>query len=482
MHSKWDRAIAMLLFLFSLIIHSLLAQVSINYEGCLTATASNSQINITCTLLPGFPAQIPLVTTANTVSYFTLNNNQFSMIPANAFANYSITSLIFSSNSLQIISASAFSSINSLTNLTFSETSLFSIAPAAFSPIAGLASLNFNGCSISNVRLLILSPSFASLTSLTNLNMDFNYLINIDAGVLSSLTSLQTLSVRSNILLGVSINAFTYNTKLQSLDLTSNSLTDLATLLSALSYAQSSLITLNLAFNKFDTITSFPSFPNLKYIDLSNNLLFAISTTPFSLLANLAALNLANNSLNTLPSIRSQNSLLRLDMSNQNGQLTALSGSVLARSLIPSFGLALDLRANSIGSFDKQVFCSVNKQTPFVSSIAVSYSSMQRLSICNLQQLYINSIQKVTITVEPVAGQTAYTDICNCNYKVFAANYNVIIAGVCGSFNDTCANTTFINSCGSDYNCIAFSLGFLFKNNLALVIFTCLFSFYLIFY
>lgn len=425
------------------------------YKSCTEAAGS---IIITCTTagqITQSSRTSPNTLVSTPVRVLTIANQNIATIPTGIFFGMTITDLILNSNSLTSLASTSFSDATSITSIAISETNLNSIDAAAFTPVASsLQSLSLISSGLTITRFNTLKTGFTPLTGLKTLILDTNSIISLQNGFFDSFTGLTTLSVKSNTLAGLESNVFTKNTALTSLDLSSNSLTDMSQITAAVTPLASTLETLTLNNNRIATLTALPSMTALKSLDLSNNLIASLSsTTAFSLATALTSIKLASNKLSTVPSILDQPALIELDMSNQGGSYVAVAANAFARTSTPTVGAFINLDANTISTYDTKSFCSTGTQ--YYSKVTVSYDSFKtNFNKCLFQQLQPpNAGLNVELYITPKDGVSSYTDICNCENKVFASNYQVTLTGACATFTDACSSTTFSNTCDSTYTC-----------------------------
>lgn len=451
MGSKY-KLLAFITLIISLISKNVEANV---YSSCIEASGSTI---ITCSVAGQITTSSrvnPNTVVSTSIRLLTIANQNIQTIPDGIFYGLTVSDLILNSNSLTSLTSSSFGNATSMTSIAISETQLNSIDSTAFTPIASsLRTLSLINSGVTITRLNTLKTGFTPLTALTSLILDSNNIISLQNGFFDSLTGLTSLSVKSNTLAGLESNVFNLNTQLNSLDLSENSLTDMSQITTALTPIASTLQTLTLNNNRIATITDLPSLTALRILDLSNNLIATLSTSAtFSLATALTSIKLASNKLSTVPSILNQPNLIELDMSSQDGNYVSVAANSFARTSTPTVGVFVNLDNNTITTYDTNSFCSTGTQ--YYTKVTVNYDSFKTtFNKCLIQQLQPpNAGLSVELYITPKDGVTSYTDICNCENKVFASNYQVTLTGACANFTDSCSTTTFSNTCSSTYTC-----------------------------
>ncbi len=225
--------------------------------------------------------------------------------------------------------AEKFASLTSLTKLNLSHTGLTNIS--ALSSLTNLTMLDLSHTELANISAL------SSLTSLTRLDLSHTELTNISA--LSSLTSLTRLDLSHTELTNISV--LSSLTSLTNLNLERNILTDISALSS-----MTSLTMLDLGGNKLANISTLSSLTSLTGLHLGGNQLTDISA--LSSLMNLSRLNLRYNQLTDILALSSLTSLTWLDLEgNQLTELPALSSLTSLTNLNLERNILTDISALS---------------------------------------------------------------------------------------------------------------------------------------
>lgn len=431
------------------------------FNGC--SQLPVTPINIFCnTPSTSFPTRQTSGTIASTILFAIFDGQTSSSIPSGTFTGLTITTLILTNNSISLLDDNSFTGATSIQSLSFAETSLSNITSAAFTPLAStLTDLSFANSALTATKMTDISPGLQSLTALTTLTLDNNNILTLVKTWISGLTALQTFSAKSNGLLSVAADTFSSNTALKSIDLSSNSLSDMSTLLSAVSGLSGVLETLTLSNNNFASIVDFPSMTALKTLDLSNNQISSVaSTNTFTNAAALTSISLAGNQLTAVPSIASQTALLSLDLSNM-ATLSTIADNSFSRSVVPTAGVNVDL-SNDTVTFANKAFC--HGVSPYYNQITVRFNSLGSFNKCLFKQMKnANAGLRATFFVGTETGVTDYTSFCNCDNKVFATNNQVDLGGACANFTDACTTTTYTDNCAADFTCATTTTSGAFK-------------------
>ena len=141
---------------------------------------------------------------------------------------------------------------------------------------------------------------FDELTSLTELNLDFNQISSLPAGIFDDLTSLTTLTFSANSLSSLSSDVFDNLTSLTSLNCESNNLSSLS---SGVFDNLTSLTSLDMDANPLSSLPSgiFDNLTSLTTLQMANNEFRSIPTGMFVNLTSLTTLYLDDNTVDPLP-------------------------------------------------------------------------------------------------------------------------------------------------------------------------------------
>ena len=274
-----------------------------------------------------------------------------------------------------------------------------SVGDVTATHLAAITFLDLSSKSISSLK----AGDFSGLTSLTTLELSYNYSIS-DISVLENLTALTTLGLNSNSLSDIS--ALENLTALTTLGLNNNSLSDISALenltaLTKLSLSSNSLSDISALENltaltslglgrnrKISDISALENLTALRYLDLSYNRISDISAledltalrwlilgynslSDISALENLTSLNAVSLTYNSLSDISALENLtaltwLRLGYNSLSDisaleNLTALTKLYLEDNPIPDYG---PLRTLKAANPDVEIDIDINNNPP----------------------------------------------------------------------------------------------------------------------
>ena len=252
--------------------------------------------------------------------------------------------------------------------------------------------------------------------------------------------------------------------------------------------------------NKIKSLPVFGFLEKLRYLDLSNNSIELVETNTFTLLVNLYSLNLndnflskieknafaslsnlfylmlKNNFLSKSPDISKMTSLVVLDLANQNGNLVTVNDYQFERVSMPNLALEVNLNKNDILNFKSKAFCSRYYEDSQLDSVSFSFRTFSSLidsNHCVLAQLKpihsMNSSLNRHIWTQVSIADDFHRELenkenyCNCDLMLMFQHLKLNVTGLnrCGltmaitntsSLAYTCANSTFIDTCSSQFD------------------------------
>lgn len=465
------------------------------FDKCSCYTNADTKINISClgdnnlNSFDRFPQCTIIKLNENFLYRFIdlllIRDNNFTQIPDNSFANLNINNLHLENNSLVLIRNSSFSGIKNLNKLTLRERNLKIIEPMAFMPLKNiLLELDLSNIQITDQFMNQFSRQINDITRLERLNLNNNMITQTDPEWFIRLKNLIILNLASNNITHLEKSSFKYLFNLERLVLKNNRLAgclDQTPFLSRLK----TLKRLNLASNYISCLPEFDNFEKLRYLDLSNNLIENITSKTFSNLNRLYVLDLNNNRIknihfdafrthealfylrlknnyiDSIPSIKGLQSLLELDLSNQNGKLLKLNNYQFERLNAPIIMLTINLERNDIKSIEKSSFCSRFIKESFIDTIKISLQTLINilsLNPCLFIQLYSNNISSLMIDdVNNInhAKLNNNKSICVCELKAFLNKFKINPVGIdCNDYsisNQECINY-YSRKCLNDIN------------------------------
>lgn len=475
-------------FLLNTILSKVSANSSCLFNECLCSTNFDNSTDIKCILAlntnkTGFPERLNSSnsTTYDIINTFLINKYTFSALPDDPFEGLDIKYLILGQNNLHSITRDLFRGINSLSSLRLIEKDLTSIEPNSLHWLSdsltelGLYGVNFDQNEIDNFFKELLA--LKHLNTLRMNNMKFE---TFKSGWAYSIQNISYLSLASNNLKSLGPDLLKSSLNLISLDLSNNQLSDLNELTKAIQPVKKNLKELRLNANLIENLIDFTEMDNLELLDLSQNKIEQISETTFGSLRhlnylyltanklrvlnqnlfqkseNLITLLLNKNYLSIMPNIVSLNKLQILDVSEQNGNLKHVPDFAFERRNVLGNSLSIYLNSNEISLFGNKTFCSRYSTVPEIHNINLSFKSMKKLDKCALKQLKTSIVSRVIIRVEKSENVTLddYSEACNCDMKLFAANLRIDLGGVCDSFSEKCIETKFSHKdCLGKFDC-----------------------------
>ncbi|KAL1132779.1 hypothetical protein AAG570_010731 [Ranatra chinensis] len=290
-----------------------LAEIS---RGSLTRLTSLQRLNVAYNNLSRI-FQLPI-----SLSHLNLSFNSIEKIPANTWPSMNaLQSLDLSNNYLQdSLESGSFANLLILQKLDLSYNGIYEPPWQSLSDISSLQYLNLEN----NYLRTLGKGAFGRLPIVFDLNLAHNQLNNISVRAFEGLLQLLNLNMSHNDLTHIPNGAFQGLVSLRTLDLSHNLLEKLDNKTHGLIDDCLSLEKIILSHNKISDISrkTFPSDPyvprKLKYIDLSHNLMSAITFGLTFGTKKVQTLNLSHNMIDEIRRyvIGNLSSLELLDLSN----------------------------------------------------------------------------------------------------------------------------------------------------------------------
>lgn len=333
----------------------------------------------------------------------------------------SLTSLILNSNKIsQLGNLNGFEKLN---NLQISRNQLFDLTQRAFINLPKLKHLDLSHNAIKTIH----NDTFSSLMELYLLDLSHNQIELLIIDYFKSLKNLQKLFIQSNKIKNLDFTVFNNQNLLYVLDLSDNEI-------ERVQFENSS------------------NFTNLQLMRLSENKLKSIDYEAlFSKMSNIRMLYLENNYLDQVP--KYLGSLIKLDLSNQNGRLVKIPDSAFYR-YDTSVLLRLNLSKNHSLKFSNRSFC-VNQErsdSKYFMDLVMSSDTLASINKCVLKQLS-KTHRRVRIFTENSIEQKR--KFCDCEFRLFLAHYSILVKDVCPRFKTYCKDVKFKDDCDTslDFVC-----------------------------
>lgn len=278
-----------------------------------------------------------------------------------------ITKLAITNSALQDLESSTFATLTSLQELDLSQNDLKTIAEDAFAGLSGLHLLNLSSNRIADLDLILVP-----LVSLRELDISYNHIAGLKPSALKSQSSLTSLHLNGNQLRSLNGDAFVSLTLLTHLTARS---CNLYFVNDDMFEAIPRITVLDLGDNrlsKFPTTVAFSKLQQLRDLYLDNNELLKLHSSQFADL-NLRFLSLARNRLIELRDDALKGLMVEeLDLSENKLQ------QVTAEALRPVASLLtrLSLAHNPIRQFDTNTFS------------ALTQLEVLNISACSLNHLH----------------------------------------------------------------------------------------------
>lgn len=315
------------------------------------------------------------------VGYFDLSNNQITELKSGTFTGAKILALVLKDNKLRNIDSDV------------------------FKPLETINTLWLSGNQLSKMDINELTEVLQSLEKLTTLGLSKN-----------GLHQLPDLS---------------HMVKCNDLQLAGNELVSLMQSNPEKFLLPDNLLTLSLNDNKIKEIDPrwFQNLKKLKHLSLASNKIEYIDADTFKDLTNLHTLSLSKNYIAHIPTgtFQAHQYLNRLDLSSQHLKKLLIDNYAFDRNS-DTFMETLDLSNNRIDSLPNKVFCSHNKDHPYmaIKTVDLAANEIQNLNPCIMRQLAKGNrlaVSKQEYYQKPVvrfvANKAIHTNVefikCDCN-------------------------------------------------------------------
>ncbi|KAL9700263.1 hypothetical protein quinque_003704 [Culex quinquefasciatus] len=322
------------------------------------------------------------------LQHLDLSDNYFKSLPNDAFIHLKrLESINLNDNALSAI-PEALRGLTSLDDLELADNRIMQIDTHILSTLTRLEELDLSQNFISSIP----SGAFDSLRSLKELHLDDNDIRHIEGNVFAQNRNLKKLIIKALELAGMAlttlpIGIFDNLADLEELDLGYN---QLKTLDSNIFRNLFSLETLLLAENGIESLSPelFYGLRNLNEIDLSGNELTTLETHVFRDCLNLEKLDIASNKFVTfnLPQMSFAKTLLDLDISDN--MLTTITVTEDLESLFANDNQITGLESVASPSHDLTMLSLANNRLSDVSTILM-FTDLEYLNISrnNFNQL-----------------------------------------------------------------------------------------------
>jgi hypothetical protein len=366
--------------------------------------------------------------------------------------------LAFKNNDLEVITKNAFRGVLSVSSLAiFDEIKQIEV-DSLFHIRDKIDELEISSSGITNQIFDSFITEIRILANLKSLTLSFNLITSLNKEWLKYFSNLQKLGLNGNSLSDLDEDVFDANQKLNTLTLSNNKFNDLSIVTRALASINNTLVSLFLSGNSFKSIemNSFQNFAKLKALFLSNNLIEKIDDNSFENNKELNWLSLDGNFLKQIPNLKNLTKLYGLSMNNQNERLTELVDYAFERNRYANI-LNLDINSNKLVKFGNKTFCDRNSLRNIFGKITIDYDSIKLIDKCLLKQLslFTSKDYPINIDVAPSTESSNYSEVCNCDLKVFLSKFYINLIGVCSQVNLTCSNSQVADDCidKSEYFC-----------------------------
>jgi Leucine-rich repeat (LRR) protein len=367
-----------------------------------------------------------------------LSHNRLNRFETSSFSfelKQSLEKLSLDANDFEIVPVFE---LENLIELSLSSNRLKSIDMNAFKYLEQLSQLDLSKNQINFIH----ESAFDSLINLIKLDLSYNFITELNPNWFTNMKNLEKLLLQNNQLKQFDFSSLNRLSFLNLIDFSNNSLTHI----------------INCDLSK--------RFLNLKILRLSHNNLSDLNLDIGIQIPSLKLLYLSGNFLSKVPSDIS--TLIKLDISNQNGKLKVLPNYVFKRSWNQKRLFKLNIAGNENLFIENKAFClndSFVLNYSFM-DIWLSKSTLNSVNKCVLKQLSYkfrrtrifvvsdlkNSQQQqdseeVAINDQPLSKEENQTNdelifdqACQCDFRLYLARYNILIRDYCPKYRSYCYN------------------------------------------
>jgi insulin-like growth factor-binding protein complex acid labile subunit len=316
---------------------------------------------------------------------YTLNSSDIFYGLAN------LKELFLSRNVLMSLLPFKFEYLVNLNVLDLNDNFIEEIQNSSFFGLTSLIALSLRGNRLTKLN----NSDFMYLNNVTRLELDSNRLRSIGKNSFLNMDSLTVLSLSNNKLSFIKKNYFAGLTKLEELDLSCNQISSIHV------NSFNSLVSLNLLDLTDNNIFAldpriFSNMHNLEKLNLQSNVIYSINNQTFMFAGNLTELNLSNNLMTVLkPGIFSALSkLLWLNVENNPIQQIYLDSFVdLINLVYLNFRNDIKLKSTTPSSFQKDLFLPKLDSLFFNFSTKTLHSLLRDLVSSTFQLFHSTSVK-----------------------------------------------------------------------------------------
>lgn len=363
-----------------------------------------------------------------TLSTLELSNNKIKSVDFRYFSTdlkNKLDRLNLNSNGLQYLI-----NLNELKNLRYLSLASNKLNELYFSPITKLNHLIKLDLS-KNLLKEVHRHMLGHMKNLTKIDFSYNLISLLDGSIFKNFKNLEKLYLQHNLLRKLDLNWFKSSLMLNVLDL---------------------------SHNQIEVIKSFENsmihLANLKIIRLSNNKLISLSFDPNRIFPNLRMLYLDHNYIEEFDHQIDLKHLIKVDLSDQNGKLKRLRKFLFKMSINSGQLLKLNLSLNNNLDFDNMTFCIENQQesTNFYLDLIISNRTLVNTNKCILKQLS-HKFKRTRLFIvneqnsESLSRYGINETICRCDFRLFLANFNILVRDICPLYVTYCHNEEFKDEC-----------------------------------
>ena len=351
-----------------------------------------------------------------------LSNNYLDKLDLSFFSNSiksSLEKFSLDFNFIEILFS--FENFTSLNDLSLSFNRIKYIDNCTFFYSENLKQLDLSYNKISKLH----NSAFRSLSKLTKLDLSYNYLNSLHEDNFKDLIKLEKLWLQYNYFKQINLNHFKSLSLLNMLDLSNNDIE-------------------RVIFNEEHN-----NFPSVKMLRLSSNKLSSIDF--LKMFHNLKILYLNNNYLSKIPN--DITNLIKLDVSNQNGRLKYLGDYAFTRKFNNKYLIKINISGNPELLIKNKTFC-LNDNYKLDNSfldLFISKSTLANTNRCIIKQL-AHKFRRTRVFVVndtvPLKQNNAHIDdICKCDFRLYLANFNILIRDFCPRYKTYCFDEEFHDDC-----------------------------------